>query len=271
MAPIITNPYRFSSAAAGGWDFPNATWTSGDEFYVGTQETIPQGVSFAKTGERMYVTGSGGADAIYQYDLSTAWDVTTASYIASVSVHSAATNPTGVFAKEDGTEIYYSDSNANSFFQMTMSTPWDITTATDTSIATAPDSTVLDVFLRDDGTSIWSCGMGGDRVYMQTLSTPWDITTAGTATNIYVGGVDNQPYGVFVKPDGTQFWMVGGRYSRIYEYDMSSAWDVTTATYSTVYKASQDSVPVAITWKDDGTSMYELGLTGDKVYQWAVP
>lgn len=270
MSPIITNPYRFA-AASGGWDFPNATWTSGDEFYVGTQENIPQGVSLSKTGLKMYITGSGGADAIYEYDLSTAWDVTTASYLQSVATPVGTSNPTDLFVKEDGTELYLTDSNTQGIYQMTMSTPWDVTTASQSGVIAAPDTTVLGVFLRDDGTSVWCCGMGGDRVYKQTLSTPWDITSAGTASNFYVGGADNTPYGVFVKPDGTKFWMVGGQYARIYEFDMSSAWDVTSASYSSVYKSSQDSVPTAVTWSDDGTSMYELGLTGDKVYQWAVP
>ena len=270
MSPIITNPYRFA-AATGGWDFANATWTSGDEFYVGTQETIPQGVSLSKTGQKMYVTGSGGTDEIYEYDLSTAWDVSTASYLQSVATPAGTSNPTDLFAKEDGTEIYLTDSNTQGIYQMTMSTPWDITTASQTGVIAAPDSTVLGLFLRDDGTSVWSCGMGGDRVYKQTLSTPWDITSAGSASSFYVGGVDNTPYGVFVKPDGTKMWMVGGQRSRIYEFDMSSAWDVTSASYSSVYKSSQDSVPTAITWSDDGTSMYELGLSTDKVYQWAVP
>ena len=270
MSPIITNPYRFA-AATGGWDFPNATWTSGDEFYVGSQDTVPQGVSLSKTGYKMYMTGSGGTDYIYEYDLSTAWDITTASYLQSGAVTSGATNPTDLFVKEDGTELYFSDSNAQGIYQMTMSTPWDVTTATATNVIAAPDTTVLGLFLRDDGTSVWSCGMGGDRVYMQTLSTPWDISSAGTATNIYVGGTDNTPYGVFVKPDGTKFWMVGGQYSRITEWGMSSAWDVTSATYSSVYKSTNDSVPTAVTWSDDGTSMYEMGLSTDKIYQWAVP
>ena len=268
MAPIVTNPYRFAAAAGvTGFDVANATYT-GDSFSVASQETIPQGLSFAGAGSYMYLFGSATPDAIYQYDLTTPYDITTASYTASVATHSAATNTTGGYMKEDGTEVYYCDSSANSVFQSTLSTAYDITTATHTAIVTAPDSATLGMFMRENGTELWTCGIGLDRVYRQIMSTPWDITTAGTATNLYIGTWGNSPNGVYVKPDGTKFWVIDDQYNRIVEFDMSTSWDVTTGTWNLYKTGIHDGTPTELTFSANGNWMYEMGINTDTIYKW---
>jgi DNA-binding beta-propeller fold protein YncE len=53
----------------------------------------------------MYVIGYAG-DNVNEYDLSTAWDITTASYLQNFSVATQETVPTGIFFKPDGTKMY---------------------------------------------------------------------------------------------------------------------------------------------------------------------
>jgi hypothetical protein len=53
----------------------------------------------------MYVIGSSGDD-VNEYDLSTAWDISTASYLQNFSVGAQETTPSGIFFKPDGTKMY---------------------------------------------------------------------------------------------------------------------------------------------------------------------
>ena len=66
-------------------------------------------VEFKPDGTKMYVTGSTGDD-VNEYDLSTPWDVSTASYNQNFSVAAQETTPTAVRFKPDGTKMYVTGS-----------------------------------------------------------------------------------------------------------------------------------------------------------------
>jgi|TARA_R110000796_G_scaffold50451_9_gene119318 DNA-binding beta-propeller fold protein YncE len=270
LAPIVTNPYRFAAATpVGGWDFANSTYTAGDLLYIGGVEGIAQGISIVDSGAEMYISGSAAPDALYQYTLSTPWDITSATYTASVATPSSATNTTGIYMKEDGLKVYFCDSSANAIYMMTLSTAYDITTATQTDIISSQDSAVTGIFFRDNGLELYEVGYAR-RVYKRTLSTAWDITTAGTATSFWIGSWTNAPNGVSIKPDGTKLYFIEDQNNRIYELDFGTAWDISTLTFSQ-YKSANDATPTALWWRPDGTNLYHIGISTDNIYQWAVP
>jgi hypothetical protein len=84
---------------------------------------------------------------------------------------------------------------------------------------------------------------GSASVASYPLSVAYDITTIGDETSyteknlIGLGGLNTSlsSGSMYFKPDGTRFY-VGGRRSAtnnaVYQYDLSSPWDITTATYS---------------------------------------
>ena len=100
----------------------------------------------------------------------------------------------------------------------------------------------------------------------------WDISTA-TYDNISfsVSGQDTNPYGITFKPDGTKMYMVGYTNDRVYQYTLSTPWDISSATYDTVsfLVSGQDTNPIGITFKPDGTKMYMVGYTNVRVYQYS--
>jgi sugar lactone lactonase YvrE len=53
----------------------------------------------------MYTIGYNG-DTVDEYDLGTAWDVSTAAYLQEFSVLAKESTPQGVFFKPDGTKMY---------------------------------------------------------------------------------------------------------------------------------------------------------------------
>jgi len=86
-----------------------------------------------------------------------------------------------------------------------------------------------------------------------------------------VSSQDGGPEGLFFKDDGTKMYVVGRANDSVYQYILSTAWDVSTASYDSVSfsVASQDTSPTGLFFKTDGTKMYVVGSTNDTVYQYS--
>jgi hypothetical protein len=73
----------------------------------------------------MYVIGSTGDD-VNEYDLSSAWDISSATFLQSFSVAAQETNPEGVFFKPDGTKMYVVGSTGDDVNEYDLSSAWDV-------------------------------------------------------------------------------------------------------------------------------------------------
>ena len=99
----------------------------------------------------------------------------------------------------------------------------------------------------------------------------WDISTASYVQSFSVSAQENLPLGLFFKPDGTKMYMVGSFGDDVNEYDLSSAWDISTASYLQNFSVSaQESFPEGLFFKPDGTKMYVVGYSTDSVYQYSL-
>ena len=68
-------------------------------------------------------------------------------------------------------------------------------------------------------------------------------------------------------------YVVGNTNDSVYQYSLSTAWDLSTASYdySSFSVSSQDATPLGIAFKsDDGTKMYMAGVTNSSVYQYSI-
>jgi len=85
-------------------------------FDVSQQDGNPVGLTFKPDGSQMYVAGEGNAN-VYQYSLSTAFDVSTASFVRSFDVSSQDRNPKGIAFKPDGSHLYVTGSSNDNVYQ----------------------------------------------------------------------------------------------------------------------------------------------------------
>ena len=76
-----------------------------DSFSVLSQESKPATLAFNNDGTKMYVAGNVGND-VNEYTLSTAFDVSTASYSQNFSVSSQDGEPFGITFNNDGTKMF---------------------------------------------------------------------------------------------------------------------------------------------------------------------
>jgi 6-phosphogluconolactonase (cycloisomerase 2 family) len=275
-SPQLSGPWDLSYAyydppADLAWDLSTATYAS-KSFSVAAQETLPQGVFFKPDGTKMYIVGTTGDD-VNEYDLSTAWDVSTASYIQNFSVAAQETNPAGIFFKPDGTKMYVIGFSGDDVNEYDLSTPWDISTAVylqNFSVATE-EINPNDIFFKPDGTKMYVTGTTGADVNEYDLSTAWDISTASYLQNFSVSAQEAFPAGIFFKPDGTKMYVMGTSGDDVNEYDLSIAWDVSTASYLQNFSVSaQEIAPVGLFFKPDGSAFYIVGVVNDTVYQYTL-
>jgi DNA-binding beta-propeller fold protein YncE len=262
------NEYDLSPA----WSLSTASYLQ--NFSIAAQENAPSGLFFKPDGLKMYLVGSTGDD-VNEYNLSTAWNITTASYLQNFSFAAQETVPQDVFFKPDGLKMYIMGSSGDDVNEYNLSTAWNVTTASyDNPFGTylqvdLREVTPTDIFFKPDGTNLYFIGSGGDDVTQFTLSTAWDI---GTGIYSQVGSVATQetiPTGLFFKPDGLKMYVTGTSGDDINEYNLSTAWSVSTLSFVQTFSiAAQETAPSGLFFKADGLKMYVIGSTGDSVYEY---
>ena len=257
------------------YDLNDASYDN-KSFDIDAQEGTPHGLYFKSDGTKVYVVGRTGDD-VSQFSLSTAWDISTASYDnVTFSIASQLTTPTGIFFKPDGTSFYVQgQSVADRYvYQYNMTTAWDISTASYASKSfstSSEDSEPLGVFFKPDGTKAFVTGLANTRVYQYGLSTAWDASTGSyDSVSFDFSATANFVQGLAFSSDGTKLFLAGyvTEYS-IFSYALSTAWDLTTVSYVTSFSVnSQEISNRDVQFSTDGTKMYIVGTTNKTIYQY---
>jgi DNA-binding beta-propeller fold protein YncE len=250
------------------WNISSAVFHQ--KFSVADQELVPNGIFFKPDGTKMYVVGSGGDD-VNEYDLSTAWDISTSTFLQLFSVAAQEIAPQGIFFKPDGTKMYVVGFGGDYVNEYDLSTAWDISTSTFLQLfsVAAQETAPTGIFFKPDGTKMYVVGSDGDEVNEYNLSTAWDISTSTFRQRRSVAPQETAPQGLFFKPDGTKMYVVGSTGDDVNEYDLSTAWDISTSTFLQLFSvAAQETDPQGIFFKPDGTKMYVVGSNGDEVNEY---
>jgi len=262
------NQYTLSTA----WSVTTASYTRVAS--ISAQETNPRDIFFKSDGTKMYIVGSTGLD-VNEYTLSTAWNVSTRSYVQNFSIAGQDTFPTGLFFKSDGTRMFVLTVTIGNVWQYDLSTAWDLSTAsfsfptTDRFSVASQDTQPYGLCFSPDGERMYVVGDAGNDVNQYDLSTAWAVETASYVQTFSVFVQESLPRGVFFSTDGIYMYVVGNSGSDVNQYTLSTAWDISTAVYTRARSvSSQDSSPFGLYFKPDGTSMYVAGSQYDRVYQY---
>ena len=184
-------------------------------FSVASQDGYPWGFVFNTTGTKMYMVGNVN-DRVFQYNLSTAFDLSTASY-----------------------------NNVN------------FSVSPQTSVA-------IDVNFNSSGSIMYVIDLQHEKVHQYNLSTNFDISTA-TYNNVSftVSSLFTRPFSVIFNPNGTKMYILNDTPGEIYQYSLSSGFNLSTASYDNVSfsVASQETVTTGVVFNADGTKMYTVGYT----------
>ena len=251
--------WRYSFIGDGtGWDITAVTTSGTKTINTVSEETDPKGISFKPDGTIMYLVGK-QLDTVRQYTLSTAWDVSTASYASKTSsVASQETAPEDLFFKPDGTVMYVCGQDTHKVYQYTLSTAWDVSTASyaSKSFSTASQfNSPQGLFFKPDGTIMYA--LQSNAIWQYSLSTAWDVSTASYASKTTsINSEQTSSGGISFKPDGTIMYISGSAADRVHEYALSTAWDITTKSLNGYYQIGVNMDVNGLFIRPDGKQLF---------------
>jgi len=174
---------------------------------------------------------------------------------------------------DNWTKLYKLD--AASISQHTLSTPYDVTTASYDNVSYDTSSIVWSstywMFLKPDWTKMYIASRLNSKIYQYTFSTPYDLSTLSyDGISLDVTPQNPEPYWLTFNPDWTKLYVVWTINDKVCQYNLSVAWAVWTAAYNNSLSCTTPN-PTWITFKSDWTKMYLRYYNTTIVSQYNVP
>jgi PKD repeat protein len=263
---------NYINTIPGAYDISIAIYDGNeDRFSVTVQEGAPFSLAFSADGSKMFVIGLIGRD-INEYNLTTAWDVSTASYAGNAerfSVASEETSPTSLTFSADGFKMFVLGNSGDDINEYTLITAWDVSTAsyegdTERFSVASQETSPRSLAFSSDGTKMFVMGNEGLDINEYNLTTAWDVSTAsyaGDGERFSVAAQETELRSLAFSADGAKMFVMGSDGDDINEYNLTTAWDVSTATYAGDNERFSVAVdPVSLAFSADGTKMFVMNL-----------
>lgn len=129
-------------------------------------------------------------------------------------------------SNQNNLEAYYDFDS-----QTSTSTPWDVNSVTYNSNSfdvSGQSNNVIATYFRSDGQKFYVTGENSDVFeYDIPSASAWDISAASYSNNSWTHGQAN-PKGLFFNPDGTQMYTAVFNTQTVYQYQLSTAWDLSS-------------------------------------------
>ena len=260
-----------------GTGFDISTLAYSTSYYVGFNDSNPLNTTFSTDGTKMYIMGNADKH-VDEYTLTTAFDISTASWRTHKDVSAQDDNPRSVRFNPDGTKMYVVGRDgvasagiaANNINEYALSTAWDITTATYTDLfsCNAQDTAISDMQFNADGTLLIVLGDAGNDVNEYDLATAYDVSTATFVDAFSIGAQETSPTGLFFNALGTRMYVAGTDGDDVIQYPLVTGFDVSTIqalTHEVILTGAPSAPtmnPRGLTFNADGTKLYVLGTAG---------
>ena len=237
------------------------------------KETNCYGLCMKPDGTKLFLIGY-TSDKAHQWNLSTANSLngSSISYHGYISTSSQSGAQGGIHITDNGLHMYTADQSGDEVEHYTLSTAWDVTSATHTDVldVSAKESTVNDVFVKADGTELYIIGSTQDDTHQYTMSTAYDLDSATFTRTLDTTGQSNFPMGIVFKPDGTKMYICSAQNDKIVQYDLSTAWDISSASFTddsgSGSLSSEEALPREFCIGENGVYCYMTGSNSDTIW-----
>lgn len=181
----------------------------------------------------------------------------------------------GSFLSPDNTMLFltYRSSGAagHSISKISLSPALSIANATLSQQASIPgaDGTGTAVFFKPDGTRVFFLETPNDEILAFDLLSPWDLSTLSPVSGLNLSSTLSQAQSLWFSTDGTVLFVAESSGKSIYQFSLSTAWDVSTAIQvARFFVLSQTTTPAGISFNSSGSSMYLSSQTGRSIIQY---
>lgn len=249
------------------YDITSATFVDGTSFLFSEyHDGALQGIQISSDGKNFFFEGE---SRVIHMELETAWDVSTAidgwKKVLSVT---GATNPGGLYIKPDGQSYWSTHTTADyapTVLERRFMTKFQPSTAVQTGIMAAVEWTGMDaedIYFKPDGTKFYVLNSTEEKVTEFNLSTAWDIRTISLSHILDIGDQETGSKGMYIRKDGLKLYVIGTTGDDISEYTLSSAWDLSTATFTQISAIDIGTDANGVEFDSDGNYVY-ITTTGD--------
>lgn len=157
----------------------------------------------------------------------------------------------GMYMTADGTHIHLSISGGNVALY-TLSTPYDISTATISATRSSTADRKYGMWFSDDGLNMYYISDVRNEIKKVTLSTPFDPSTHGNITST---STKINCYSFVFSRDGSKLITAHGSNSGMELYSLSTPWDLTTTTLE---QQIINNTKYVVHISDDGRHLYSF-------------
>ncbi|KKQ53758.1 MAG: hypothetical protein US83_C0009G0042, partial [Candidatus Falkowbacteria bacterium GW2011_GWC2_38_22] len=197
------------------------------------------------------------------------FNMSLASYDTSKLLSTQDAIPADVIFNTDGTKMFIDGQQNNKVYEYVCSTAFDIDTCSyDSSLDISTNSTnPYGMTFNPDGTKLFVLGDYQDRIAEYHCSVGFDISTCVHDSNLSIAAYLNYQRGLAFNNSGTKMyftaWANSYTSSNIYEFNCSSAYDISTCAYDSATSFHGDDIaPADVEFNHDGSQMFVLGLSG---------
>ena len=240
----------------GTFDISTASYVGSTS--VASQENGPGGMAFSNDGTKMFVVGTTGDD-VNEYNLTAAFDVSTASPVDVFPVRLQETHLTGITFSNDGTKMFVIGLNSDEIHEYTLPSAFDLSNASyvnGTDIS-SEDGEPTGMAFSNDGTKMFVVGSIAEKIYEYTLFTAFDASTSTVSADPFeVSQQDSVPTGMAFSNDGAKMFVVGRSSNQVHEYTLSTAFDLSNAFYADSSVKLKGTYSQDVAFSNDGAKMF---------------
>jgi len=241
------------------YDISTASFTQSKD--ISSEEDVATGIAWNNDGTKLYIVGRGGEN-VYEYDVSTAYDISTASFTQSKSLSSQDDRPYAALWNNNGTKFYFISSDNGIIYEYNASTAFDVSSLSfnQSKDVSSEDSSFGGLAWNDDGKKLFVGGDGNNSIHEYKTSTAYDISTASFTQSKDISGSVLNVDGFAWNDDGTKAFVTDSANSDINQYDGDELKESQTGTgYIIVdFTNISDAQDIAIYDQNDNLLDYEI-------------
>jgi len=199
------------------------------------------GFDFNDDGTKFFIMSDfvGGLAPVNVFSLSTAWDITSASYLSTSSrvAPYGANRAQDLAWSDDGLSVFFTTYQSQIIIKHNVAVPYTPDWTADKTPAQTYDYSADFSTVSHQGIQFWPDGLsfvlaGGnadDKIVRYTLSVAWDLTTVTRhSTGAIVSSVHEDTRDVVLSGNGLRMWILDTVDETISQYSLSTAFDMST-------------------------------------------
>ena len=225
---ILTTPYDISTAIVNN--------TKGVSRGGDTQATQ---VVFNNDGTKMFIVNHAGRKSVDEYLLSTAFDVSTATFDSEIIISGQEKRANSIAFNNDGTRMFIAgvgNESQHRIHEYSLSTGFDLSstvTHLNTEDLSSTHNYIDGVTFNYDGTKMYTIrGKRGDNIMSQfKLTTPYDVSTLSLEGTFDTSSVSADSREVVFSNDGSKMFIIDDSPSdasnnKVHEFNLSCNWSI---------------------------------------------